>query len=100
MGKLLSVAADLSAPPSLPTSFRDLTLFASVFKKYEVVAVVPMGESPDPYNIWFKRYGLWDFVEDLVMNSDLTDTKVLVQIEGGPNAKLTPLNLSQVLLLL
>ena len=52
------------------------------------------------YNEWFARYGLWDFVEDLVTPEEIKREQVLVQITGGTNAKLTAHNLREVLALL
>ena len=46
--------------------FRDVTLYANVFLHYQVVAIVDPWEMRDGYHLWFKRYGLYDFVEDLV----------------------------------
>ena len=93
---LLSIAAELSAPPSSPSCFRDLTLVASVFKGYDIVALSPT-DMLDPYHRWFKRYGLYDFLEDLLPEGSVSCN---IQIVGGPGSSLTAHNLHDVLRLL
>lgn len=90
---LLGIAADLSAPPSSPTCFRDVTLFAKIFRQYDVVAFSP-ADMVDHYAAWFRRYGLFDFVDDLFVR-DQVYRSLTVEIEGG--GKLTAHNLSEVL---
>lgn len=94
---ILGIAADLSAPPSDHTCFRDLSLFATVFRHYEVVAYADRDEW-DSYSVWFRRYGLFDFVEDIVTREELGNLPV--EIEGGKAAKLTAHNLHLVIALL
>lgn len=67
---ILGISADLSAPPSSPTAFRELTLFARCYKHYEVVAYADR-DFWDPYANWFKRYGLFDYVSDIVTRAEL-----------------------------
>jgi hypothetical protein len=97
--RLLTIAAELSAPPSSPLVFRDLTLVASVFRHYEVLAIAET-DMIDYYNQWFKRYGLWDFIEDILPPEQIKDDEVVVDIEGGAGSKLTAYNLSNVLALI
>ena len=96
MSRLLAIAADLSAPPSEPLCWRDVTLYAHVFRHYEVVATVSDTTLRDSYNVWFKRHGLWDFVEDLLLDAEVA-REVAVEIDGGPAGRLTTFNLSAVL---
>ena len=51
----------------------------------------------DPYHKWFKMYGLYDYVEELVPEPELVAS---VQIIGGADARLTAHNLHLVLGLL
>jgi hypothetical protein len=74
-------------------------MVASVFKHYRVLSTAP-ANTIDYYNSWFKAYGLWDFVEDLIAPEQLRSDEVDVEIEGGVGAKLTAHNLSEVLSLL
>ena len=93
---LLAIAADLSAPPSSPASFRDVSLISSI-RGYEVVAVVEEGTvlARDAYSIWFKRYGLYDYISDLLLPYEVP--KVNVKITGGAQGRLTTANLTLVL---
>jgi hypothetical protein len=50
-------------PPTWFSSFRDLTLYCSVFLKD---AVVIETTDPDPYVRWLRERGGMDFVEDLI----------------------------------
>ena len=62
---LLLIDAELSAPPSEVTLFRDITLFSACFLKKKVVLECKHSEQ-DYYYKWLKRNGSWDFVEDIV----------------------------------
>ena len=97
--KILAIAAELSAPPSSPLVFRDLTLVASIFHHYEILAIAE-ADSIDYYNIWFKDKGLWDFIEDLLPPIQLKNSEITIEIEGGPGAKLTAHNLNDVIAML
>jgi len=99
MNRLLSIAAELSAPPSSPSCFRDLSLYASVFKRYEVVAVAPVAML-DPYHHWFRTYGLYDHIEDLIAEEDLPVSATVIAVVGGEGARLTAHNLGAVMALL
>lgn len=96
--RLLAIDADLSAPPSSPLVYRDVTLAASI-RSYEVVAVAPH-DVHALYARWFTRLGIWDYVEDILTPEELTHEHVAVQIEGGPHARLTVANLHAVVALL
>ena len=98
VSRLLAIDADLSAPPSSASCWRDVSLHASI-RLYEVVAVSP----PDMrslYADWFKRHGLFDYVEDILTPAELMHESVAVQIEGGPHARLTVFNVRSVIALL
>ena len=62
---LLLIDAELSAPPSEVTLFRDITLFSACFLKKDVILECKHSEQ-DYYYKWLKRRGSWDFVEDIV----------------------------------
>ena len=62
---LLIIDAELSAPPSEVTLFRDITLFSSCFLKKDVILECKK-EERDYYYKWLKNRGSWDFVEDMV----------------------------------
>lgn len=96
---LLSIAAELSEPPSSPSVFRDVTLYASVIRHYEVVATAPRAMIDD-YARWFRRYGLFDFVSELLPPAQIRADEVAVEIEGGVDARLTAHSLGAVLALL
>lgn len=97
MSRLLGIAAELSAPPSSPSVFRDVSLHAKIRGDYDVVAICGRGEQ-DVYDVWFRRLGIWDFVDDLMPRERVGPMHV--EIEGGPGAKLTAHNLHEVLRLL
>ncbi len=98
MTRLLAIDADLSAPPSSVSVWRDVTLWSAI-RQYEIVAVAPE-EMCGFYSNWFVNHGLWDYVDDIITPQDLAREKVLVYIQGGPEARLTHFNLSAVLALL
>ncbi len=93
VSSLLAIAAELSAPPSSPLCFRDLTLWASI-RGFTNVAVLDDWNMRDGYNLWFRRYGLYDYLDDLVAPGDLGAT---VEIVGGQGAALTAHNLALVI---
>lgn len=95
----MTIAAELSAPPSNPLSFRDLSMIAVIFHQYEVLALAEQ-DAIDYYNQWFKTYGLWDFVEDLLPPEQIDMSDVDVEIEGGEDTRLTAHNLGTILSLL
>ncbi len=92
---LLGIDADLSAPPSSPTTFREVCLFAKAYRGYDVVALSPE-EYVDSYSRWMAIYGLWDYVDDLLPLGQLRYLDI--HIEGG--GRLTQFNLREVLSLL
>ena len=62
---ILLIDAELSDPPSSKTCFRDVTLYASIFSKADVLVEC---ETPmiDIYWHWLKREGGMDFVAQLI----------------------------------
>lgn len=94
--RVLGIAAELSASPSSPSVFRDVSLQSSI-RGYDVVAIAPR-ETHDSYNRWFKKYGIWDFISDLVPHEQVGYLNV--EIEGGRNARLTAHNLHAVIAML
>ncbi len=95
MSRLLAIDADLSAPPSSPTSWREVTLTASI-RAYEVVAIAP-SDMRVIYRDWMGRWGLLDYIEDILTPAEAARERVAVYIEGGPHARLTAFNLHEVL---
>ena len=93
--RLMTIAAELSASPSTPAVFRDVTLVASI-RGYEVVAVAP-ASMLGSYNCWMWRYGLWDYVSDLVAEDQIRPDEVGLEIVGGEGAQLNAHNLGDVL---
>ncbi len=93
--KLLCISAELSAPPSSPSCFRDLSLQGSL-RGYDIIAVSPV-TFIDSYNRWFKNYGLWDYLDDLLPEGQIESHQITVEISGGENARLTANNIHLVL---
>lgn len=61
--RVLVIRDELTEPPTWFLSYRDLTLFCSVFIRVDIVI-----ESDDPtmYYRWMKPRGGMDFIEDFV----------------------------------
>lgn len=93
--RLLTIDADLSAPPSTAACFRDVTLVANL-RGYEVVAVAP-ADMLSSYSNWFWRHGLHDYVADLVAVGQIASREVSIEIIGGRTARLTAENLHLVI---
>mgnify|MGYP001613516044 CR=1 FL=1 len=96
MSRLLVIAAELSAPPSTPSTFRELTMFGSIYYHYDVVSVAPEDMIP-MYSSWFHTYGLWDYLTDLGAEGEIRPDEITTEITGGTNARLTIHNLYEVL---
>jgi len=62
---ILVLQATLSAPPSSVHCFRDISLYASVFRQFEVVTSCT-DDSKDLYWKWLKKHGAMDFIKDIV----------------------------------
>lgn len=76
----LSIDSRLSAPPNRPLVFRDVTLYAKVFAHFDLVVSPCPFDEWDYYAIWFKRYGLFDFVDGLVRPGEVDAD---IEIEDG-----------------
>lgn len=94
--RLLAIAAELSAPPSTPTTFRELSMLGKLYHGYEVVAVSPK-DMILHYDRWFMTYGLWDYLTDLVPEGQLRPDEITVEVSGGEGSRLTVHNLRAVL---
>lgn len=92
---LLGIAAELSAPPSSPTSYREITMFAKMVRGYDVVALSP-AEMASAYDKWFRIFGLWDYVDDIIPREQVGEDLV-VEIECVPHGRLTAHNIVQVM---
>lgn len=62
---LLLIDSSLSEPPSSISLFRDITLFAKVFKKKTILVESDI-QNKDLYWRWLKKHGAFDFVDDIV----------------------------------
>lgn len=62
---LILIDSALTEPPSSVTLFRDITLFANVFKD-RAVLLESTNEMKDFYYKWLKSRGAFDFIEDIV----------------------------------
>ncbi len=94
---VLGIAAELSAPPSSPSVFRDLSLWLKTHRRYDVIALSP-AEMIDAYAKWMRLYGLFDYVDDLMPPE--CAGYIAVEIQGGPDARLTIHNFHQVIAVL
>ena len=78
----LIIRDQLVNPPTWFASFRDLTLYCTIFLKDDVVIE---SENPDPYYRWIKPRGGMDFVEDFVRPG----TESGVHLDCEPNYPLS-----------
>jgi len=62
---MLIIDAELTAPPSEVTLFRDITLFSHVFLEKTTVIECRKDER-DFYYKWLKNRCAWDYVEDFI----------------------------------
>jgi len=62
---LLIIDAELTAPPSEVSLFRDITLYSTCFLEKDVVIECPKKER-DFYYKWLKDRCAWDYVLDMV----------------------------------
>ena len=61
----LLIDCELTAPPSEIGAFRTVTLYATVFKKYDCLLVAEYDQI-DYYYKWIKTRGAHDFVKQFV----------------------------------
>lgn len=71
-------------------------MFGSIYYHYDVMAVAPE-DMVLMYDRWFRVYGLWDYLSDLVMEGEIRPDEITTEITGGAHAKLTICNLHEVL---
>ena len=62
---LVSISSYLCEPPSKVTCFRDVTLYSSCLLGNSNILECEE-EYKDLYWEWLKRYGAWDFIEEIV----------------------------------
>lgn len=62
---LLLIDGLLTEPPSETTLFRDVTLYATIFKDMDVL-IESHPTMKDLYYHWLKSRGAFDFVQDIV----------------------------------
>lgn len=80
---LLLIDALLSEPPSSITLFRDITLFARVFKGKDVLLECDIAER-DLYWHWLKRHGAFDFIDDIVEYDVESGLTIRLKSQPGP----------------
>lgn len=95
MSRLVSIAAELSAPPSSSSCFRDVELTAYI-RGYEIIAVVPDAAYTFYLN-WMRARGLLNYLEELLPDHIVISPTPIITIVGGPRAKLTAHNVHEVL---
>lgn len=72
-------------------------MISKVVRGFDVVAYCPACET-DSYAKWFRVYGLFDYVDDILPREQLGE--LAIEIEGGRDARLTAFNIEYVLSLL
>lgn len=92
---ILLIAAEFSAPPSSPSVFRDVTMYGKIFCHYDVLAECD-ADLRDFYAAWFKRYGLFDFVDQLVKPGEISSPRVTLS-PLGQHGRLTVHELNGVI---
>ena len=65
----LIISAGLTEPPSEVAVFRDVTLYSSSFLKM-IVLLHCQRQMQDLYWYWLKSFGAFDFVEDIINETD------------------------------
>jgi hypothetical protein len=93
---LVIIDSELSDPPSSRTCFRDATLYASVFKKLDVL-VECTPKRLDFYWRWLKQGGALDFIDQFILFGEVSGTSIRKDIGGTLNiARLDEVTLSRV----
>jgi len=91
------VDARLTEPPSWVHSFRDTSMYVSIFIKKEVLVECERS-SKDIYYQWLKRYGALDFVEEIVsLDEEVVGFRIGLARANLIIDKLVPENLNMVL---
>ena len=65
MNRVLLIDGNLVFPPSSTSCFRDVTLYANVFKEIDVVVRIESQFKDTCYD-YLKQHGAFDFVEDII----------------------------------
>lgn len=73
---VLVLQATLSAPPSSVHCFRDVSLYATVFRNLEVITCCESG-TRDIYWKWLKKHGAMDFIKDIVREREVKGYMVI-----------------------
>ena len=81
---LVIIDSELSDPPSSRTCFRDATLYASVFRDFDVL-VECAPDRLDFYWYWLKQGGALDFVDQLVFFGEVSGTSIRKDTGGNLN---------------
>lgn len=98
--KPLILDAELSDPPSSRTCFRDVTLYANIFAKADILVECSPG-TIDIYWKWLKEGGAMDFVDQLIRFGEVDGFTVRRQSGGDINLeRLDEVSLSTVIKIL
>lgn len=65
MNRVLIINGNLVFPPSSTSCFRDITLYANIFKQLDVIIQIEQQYKDICYN-YLKQHGAFDFVEDII----------------------------------
>jgi len=87
----LLISGRLSRPPSSVHCFRDVTLYASVFREMDVLLMCRKHNIDRNWR-WLKQHGAFDFIQDIVeyqqepgiMVSPVRPTNIHTDIIDGP----------------
>lgn len=88
----LLIQCELTAPPSEVGAFRTVSLYACIFKHYDVLIVADKHEV-DYYYKWLKYKGAFDFVKQFVLPQ--TESGIVLNCK-----KITYNNLNNIILFL
>lgn len=61
----LLIDSELTEPPSRVALFRDITLYATIFKGMDIILEADPAMT-DYYYKWLKSHGAFDFVQDIL----------------------------------
>jgi hypothetical protein len=68
-------------------------MIAKAVRGYDVIAISPE-EMVSLYAKWFRVYGLFDYVDDILKPGE---EELTVEVDGGPGARLTVHNVQIVI---
>lgn len=95
---VLLINGDLVNPPTSPSSFRTLTLFAKLYCSYDVLLEVL--EEKDLYYHFLRKYGCMDFIDGIVLLGEESGLRIDIEPRFAPTClvdRIDPTNLNQLL---